>query len=93
MLYNETNAVINMKQMYGYYLNRAISEFERIIQLNIKEYTKNINENAKMGITIISELLKNISDIAVCGPKYDIKNIEKEICIYYNHNGNDFQKS
>ena len=79
MLYNETNVVINMKQIYGYYLNRAISEYERIREIIGFGCKQNVSENAKIGITIISELFKNISDIAVSSQKYDIKNIEKEI--------------
>ena len=79
MLYNETNVVINMKQIYGYYLNRAISEYKRIKKIIGFGCKQNVSENAKIGITIISELFKNISDIAVSSQKYDIKNIEKEI--------------
>ena len=78
ILYNETIAVNNMKQLYGYYLNRAINEFERIKVLNGFGYKQNVMDNAKIGITILSELFKNISDIAVSSPKYDIKNIQKE---------------
>ena len=79
MLCSETNAVINMKQLYGYYLNRANKEFERIGQLTALGHRQNINDNAKKQITIISELFKNISDIAMGSPKYDIKNLEQEI--------------
>ena len=34
-----------------------------------------------MQITFISELFKNISDIAMSSQKYEIKNIEKEVDI------------
>ena len=79
MLYSETKAVNSMKQMYGYYLNRATSEFERIRKLIGLGHRQNISENSNKQITIISELFKNISEIAVCSQKYDIKNIEKDI--------------
>ena len=79
MLYSETNAVNNMKQMYGYYLNRTTSEFERIRTINGFGHKQNVLDNAKKQITVISELFKNISDIAVSSPKYNIKNLEKEI--------------
>jgi hypothetical protein len=79
MLYSETKAVNNMKQMYGYYLNRATGEFERIRKLIGLGHRQNISENSNKQITIISELFKNLSDIAVCSQKYDIKNIEKDI--------------
>ena len=78
MLFNETNTVINMKQIYGYYLNRVISEYERIKKLNGFGHKQNVSENAKMQITLISELFKSISDIAMNSQKYNIKNIEKE---------------
>ena len=79
MLCNETSAVINMKQIYGYYLNRANSEFERIRGLMVFGHRQNISDNSKKQITIISELFKNMSEIAVGSPKYEINNIEKDI--------------
>ena len=86
MLCSETNEVINMKQIYGYYLNRANKEFERIRQITSFGHRQNINDNAKKQITIISELFKNISEIAMGSPKYDIKTIEQEINQKYNVN-------
>ena len=85
MLCNETNAVINMKQIYGYYLNSATKEFERIRKLIAFGHRHNVTENAKKEITIISKLFKNITEIAVGGPKYNIENIEKEINQVYNN--------
>ena len=84
MLCNETNSVINMKQLYGYYLNSANKEFERIRKLTSFGHRQNISDNSKKQITIISELFKNISEIAVGSPKYEIKNLEKEISEKYN---------
>ena len=84
MLCNETNSVINMKQLYGYYLNCANKEFERIRKLTSFGHRQNISDNSKKQITIISELFKNISEIAVGSPKYEIKNLEKEISEKYN---------
>ena len=85
MLCNETNTVINLKQIYGYYLNSATKEFERIRKITAFGHRQNVTDSAKKQITIISELFKNISEIAVCSPKYDIKNIEKEINQEYNN--------
>ena len=79
MLCNETNNVINMKHLYGYYLNSANKEFERIRKLISFGHRQIISDNSKKQITIISELFKNISEIAMGSPKYDIKNLEKEI--------------
>ena len=86
MLYNETNGVNNIKKIYGYYLNCLITEYERIKKLDGFTDRQNVSENAKTQITIISELFKNISDIAISSQKYDIKNIEK------NSNINDSTK-
>jgi sorting nexin-7/30/sorting nexin-8 len=85
MLCNETNAVINLKQIYGYYLNSATKEYERIRRIISFGHRHNVTENAKKEITIISELFKNITEIAVGSPKYNIKNIEKEM----NHDFNN----
>ena len=85
MLCNETNIVINLKQLYGYYLNSANNEYERIKKLTAFGHRQNISDNSKKEITIISELFKNISEIAVGSQKYDIKNIEKEINQKYNN--------
>ena len=70
MLCNETNNVINMKQLYGYYLNSANKEFERIRKLTSFRHKENISDNSKKQITIISELFKNISEIAIGSQKY-----------------------
>ena len=92
MLCTETREVINMKQIYGYYLNSATKEFERIRTLISFDHKYNVIENAKKEIILISELFKNITEIAVDGPKYNIKNIEKEIDQVFNkvaENSND----
>ena len=47
MLFNETNSVINMNQIYGYYLKRVISEYERIKKVNGFGHKQNVSENAK----------------------------------------------
>ena len=79
MLYNETNAVSDLKQIYGYYLNSVNNEFSRLEKILAFGHKHNLIDNAKKEITIISELFKNISDIAVSSPKYSIDNIVKDI--------------
>ena len=79
MLYNETNIVNNLKNIYGYYLNSVNSEFIRLQEIFSFSHKQNLIDNAKKEITTISELFKNISDIAVGSPKYDIENINKQI--------------
>ena len=86
MLVNETNSVINLKQIYGYYLNSVNNEFERTEKIFAFGHKQNLIENAKKEITIISELFKNISDIAVGSPKYSIDNIMKQVNTIYNKN-------
>ena len=93
MLYNETNSVNNIKKLYGYYLNRVITESERIKKLNGFTDRQIVSENAKYQITIISELFKNISDIAINTEKYEIKNIEKNASINNNSAGKNENKN
>ena len=87
MLVNETNSVINLKQIYGYYLNSVNNEFERLEKIFAFGHQQNLIENSKKQITIISELFKNISDIAVASPKYSVDNIMKEVNTILNKNG------
>ncbi len=89
MLCTETNVVINLKQIYGYYLNSATKEFERINKIISYGHRQKVSDCAKKQITIISELFKNTSDVAVGSDKYDIKNIEKEINQEYNAKNTD----
>ena len=79
MLYNETNIVNNLKNIYGYYLNSVNSEFIRLQEIFSFSHKQNLIDNAKKEITTISELFKNISDIAVGSQKYNIENINKQI--------------
>ena len=92
MLCNETNTVINLKQIYGYYLNSATKEFERIRKIIAFGHRQNVSDGAKKQIVIISELFKNISEVAVGSDKYDIKNIEKTINQVYNTKDNENNK-
>ena len=87
MLANETNSVINLKQIYGYYLNSVNNEFERMEKIFSFGHKQNLVENAKKEITIISELFKNISDIAVGSPKYSVDNVMKQVNTIYNEVG------
>ena len=79
MLVNETNSVINLKQIYGFYLNSVNNEYERIEKYMTYGHKQNLVENAKRQISIISELFKSISDISVGSPKYSIENVMKEV--------------
>ncbi len=87
MLYNETNAVSDLKQIYGYYLNSVNNEFSRLEKILAFGHKHNLIDNAKKEITIISELFKNISDIAVGSPKYSVDNVMKQVNTIYNKVG------
>ena len=79
ILYNETNIVNNLKNIYGYYLNSVNGEYSRLERIFAYSHIENLVENAKKEINTISELFTNISDIAMGGQKYTMKNINKQI--------------
>ena len=67
------------KQKYGYYLNRAIEEYQRLRYIISSGHKENVIENAKMIGNIINDLFTNISAIGDGNQKYDMNNIAKEI--------------
>ena len=79
MLYNETNIVNNLKDIYGYYLNSFNNEYSRLEKIFGFSHNENLVESAKKVMNIISELFKNMSDITMGSQKYSIKNINKQI--------------
>ena len=68
MLPTDTNNVNNIRQMYGYYLNGVINEFERIEKIMSNSHKENLTENAKKEITIISELFNSIMSVSPRNP-------------------------
>ena len=88
MLTKETGNVINLKQIYGYYLNRANSEFERLRNLYGFKNKEAVGDNCKKQMSIITELFKNISDIAMSSNKYDIAKLESELNVKNNEVNN-----
>ena len=79
MLYNDTNIVNNLKNIYGYYLNSINNEYSRLEKIFGYSHNEYLVESAKKEINIISELFKNMSDITMGSQKYSIKNINKQI--------------
>ena len=79
MLYNETNVVNNLKNIYGYYLNSINNEYSRLEKIFGYSHNESLVEDAKKEINIISELFKNISDITMGSKKYSMININKQI--------------
>ena len=71
--FKETNNVIKIKEKYGYYLNRIISEYERMRIINAIENKAKIIQNAKKQQDIISEYNKIIGDIIGVMDKLNIR--------------------
>ena len=63
MIPKETNNVINMKKIYGYYLNRIIDEYERLKSINSFLHKKNIANACEKIIEIYGDFQKGTSDI------------------------------
>lgn len=59
----ETNNVIGLKKVYGYYLNRIISEYERIKLLNTSFHPKNLVNACEKLTEIYSDFQKGSSEI------------------------------
>ena len=93
MLHNETKSVINIKQKYGYFLNRAIEEYQRLRYIISSGHRDNVSENAKMLGTILNDLLTNITAIGDGSQKYDMNNIAKEINDEYIEKQNEKEKT
>lgn len=84
MLCKETSNVINLKQMYGHYLNKILGEYDRLKQTDNIYHRENIGKECKTQIGIISELFKNISEISLCTEnKYGIKVLEQRFAENY----------
>lgn len=65
MLPKETKNCISSKEIYGFHLNRLISEFERIRQINSVSHKKNIVSYCQQQIMIFSEYTRILGDITM----------------------------
>ena len=63
MLPDDTKRVQDVKQMYGFYLNSLISEYERIRILNSRRNKDQIKIFAKMLIDIITQFHSGINEL------------------------------
>ena len=63
ILPKETNNVIGMKKMYGFYLNRIIEEYERIKTINSNQHIKNLIYACEKLIEIYGDFQKGTADI------------------------------
>ena len=59
----ETNNVIGLKKIYGYYLNRIVSEYERIKFINTSHHPKNIVNACEKITEIYADFQKGSSEI------------------------------
>ena len=60
MLVNETNSVINLKQIYGYYLNSVNNEFERLEKIFAFGHQQNLIENSVWAFALNSFLYNSL---------------------------------
>ena len=63
ILPKETNNVINMKKIYGFYLNRIIEEYERIKEINSNMHKKNLIYACEKIVEIYGDFQKGTADI------------------------------
>ena len=62
MLYNETNRVNNQRQLYGFYLNRVISEYERMKEVNAERHLKTVIKLFEIQKEITTDFNTSLSD-------------------------------
>ena len=75
ILPKETSNVINMKKIYGFYLNRIIEEYERIKMINSEMHKKNLIYACERIIEIYGDFQKGTADIINF---FDINKIQKK---------------
>ena len=63
MIPKETNNVINLKKIYGYYLNRIIDEYERLKSINSLLHKKNLVNACEKLTEIYGDFQKGTTDI------------------------------
>jgi hypothetical protein len=59
----ETNNVINIKKIYGYYLNRIIDEYERLKLINSSLHKKNLLNACDKITEIYGDFQKGTAEI------------------------------
>ena len=74
ILPKETSNVINMKKIYGFYLNRMIEEYERIKSINSDNHKKNLIYACERTIEIYGDFQKGTADIINFFNNNNVKN-------------------
>ena len=77
MLYKETLQVINQKIIYGFYLNRILSEHERMKEINSRLHYKKSMNIIDMMTNKTTEFMSSLAD-NTAGLTHNEKNKEKE---------------
>ena len=62
ILYKDTIAVNNQKQLYGFYLNRIISEHERIKKLNAENHFKGVMKIIERQTDVTTDFMTSLAD-------------------------------
>jgi sorting nexin-7/30/sorting nexin-8 len=62
ILYKDTNAVSNQKQLYGFYLNRIISEHERMQKINAQKHLQALMSVFERQTNSLTEFITSIAD-------------------------------
>ena len=99
--FKETNNVIKIKEKYGYYLNRLISEYERMRNINAIENKAKMIQYAKKQQEIFSEYIQIMGEIIGVMDAYIIEkrkdsevgqNVNLDIEINENYENNNNQQ-
>ena len=67
--FKETNSVIQLKEKYGYHLNKILNEYHRLVDINTIEHKAKVIQFCKKETQICSEYVKMMEDT--------IENMEK----------------
>ena len=99
--FKETNNVIKLKEKYGYYLNRLISEYERMRNINANENKNKTIQYSKKQQQIFSDYINIMGDIigVMDGCLVEnrkgsevIENVKHDIDLNENENKNEGKK-
>ena len=85
ILPKDTNNVIGLKKIYGFYLNRIIEEFERIKKINCNNHKKNLIYACEKMIEIYGDFQRGIADIINF---FNNKNFQNKVIVEPNNTEN-----
>ena len=62
MLYSETNGVNKQKQIYGFYLNRVIAEYDRMKKVNAERHLKTVLKIFEKQTNVTTDFITSLAD-------------------------------